>query len=334
MSEPLLEVRHLTVRLRSSRGVLTAVREVDLTVGEGEAVGVVGESGSGKTTLLRAILGLLPAHAEIVEGEIIFRGRDLRRMRRGELRKLRGAELAMVFQDSLTALDPIMRVGDQIAEAPRTHLGQSKSQARATALRLMAEVGIPDPPRRMRAYPHELSGGMRQRVVIATALSCGPKLLLCDEPTTALDVTIQDQILRLMRRLTEEIGAGMLYVTHDLPVIAQLCARVAVMYAGQLVEVGPVVDVFSRPRHPYTRGLLASVPAVQIAGLPLTSIPGSPPDLADLPDGCPFQPRCGFAQPDCLLGTFPLVDLSETRASACTHHELLDGLSDLTAGAR
>jgi len=329
--EPLIDVRHLTVDLRSSRGTVRAVDDVSFEVLPGEALGVVGESGSGKTTMLRAILGLLPVGSRIVSGEILFEGRDLVALPARQLREVRGRAIGMIFQDPMTALNPVMRVGDQIAEAPRRRLGQSGRGSRDAALRLMTAVGIADPRRRARAYPHELSGGMRQRVVIAMALAGQPRLLLCDEPTTALDVTIQDQILRLLSGARSQIGAGMVYVTHDLSVIAQTCRRLAVMYAGELVEAGNVADVFARPRHPYTRGLLESLPDAMRPGQALTPIAGAPPNLADPPAGCRFHPRCPFVQADCVEGQFPLMDIEPGRATACIHYDLLVGLPNAIA---
>jgi oligopeptide/dipeptide ABC transporter ATP-binding protein len=227
----------------------------------------------------------------------------------------------MIFQEPMTALNPVMRVGDQIAEAPQYHLGRSGRQARAEAIELMRTVGIPDPKRRARAYPHELSGGMRQRVMIAIALSCQPKLILCDEPTTALDVTIQDQILKLLLSLRREMGVGVVFVTHDLAVIAETCEDLAVMYAGQVIETGPVSEVFEVPRHPYTLGLLRSVPDFDAVRATLDSIPGAPPDLVSSFDGCRFAPRCQFAQADCLTGHIELMGTGPGRAAACLHHE-------------
>ena len=284
-------------------------------------MGLVGESGCGKSMTLRAILGLLPKPGQITGGEVLFSGENLVTAKTGRLRDVRGRHIGIIFQEPMTALNPVMRVGDQIAEGPLAHLGHSRSEARAQALELMRRVGIPDPHKRMRAYPHELSGGMRQRVMIAIALACKPQLLLCDEPTTALDVTIQDQILKLLAALRRDFGVSVVFVTHDLAVVAETCDRVAVMYAGQVVETGTVDEVFRRPRHPYTLGLLRSVPQFDVLRHSLDSIPGQPPDLVKPPSGCRFHSRCPYAQDDCLTGDFPLRTLEGTRETACIHPE-------------
>ena len=319
MTTSLLEVRDLSVELSLERGVLRAVDEVSFGVAPGEALGLVGESGSGKTMTLRALVGLLPRTARIVGGSALFEGVDLASVGEDGLREIRGRGIAMVFQEPMTALNPVMKVGDQIAEGPLVRLGLSRSAARERALELMRTVGIPDPTRRFRAYPHELSGGLRQRVMIAIALSCEPKLLLCDEPTTALDVTIQDQILALLTSLRHELGVSVVFVSHDLAVIAETCQRVAVMYAGQVVETGPVETVFPEPRHPYTLSLLRSVPDFEVVRETLSTIPGSPPDLAAVPSGCRFHPRCAFAQVDCTTGDFPLRPAGDDHETACIH---------------
>jgi oligopeptide/dipeptide ABC transporter ATP-binding protein len=321
MTEPLLRVRDLVVEIQLARGVLRAVDGASFDVLPSEALGIVGESGSGKTMALRALLGLLPRKARITAGSIEFEGEDLVQAGEDRRRELRGTSVAMIFQEPMTALNPVMRVGEQIAEEPQVRLGESRGAAHARALDLMRLVGIPDPMRRASAYPHELSGGMRQRVMIAIALSGNPKLILCDEPTTALDVTIQDQILKLLHSLQEDLGVSLVFVSHDLAVIAQTCRRVAVMYAGQIVETGEVDRVFRQPRHPYTLGLLRSVPDFDAVRTRLSSIPGTPPDLASPPAGCRFHPRCGFVQDDCLRDPIPLIELGDGRATRCLHHE-------------
>ena len=322
MSEtPILEVRDLRVEIPLTRGTVHAVQSASFSVEAGQALGLVGESGCGKSMTLRAILGLLPQPGHITGGEIRFEGDDLANAGPRRLRDVRGARIGIIFQEPMTALNPVMRVGDQIAEGPRVHLGKSRSEARQIALELMRKVGIPDPARRARAYPHELSGGMRQRVMIAIALSCEPKLILCDEPTTALDVTIQDQILKLLSAMRRDLGVSVVFVTHDLAVVAETCERIAVMYAGQVVETGTVDEVFRAPRHPYTLGLLRSVPRFDVVRQTLDSIPGQPPDLVAPPTVCPFQPRCGFAREDCLEGDFPLRRLGPARATACIHDD-------------
>lgn len=319
MTPPVLEVEHLHVQIPTERGVVRAVDDVSFSVAEGEALGLVGESGCGKTSTLKAIVGLLPRSVHITGGRILFSGRDLAAMRESQLREVRGRSISMIFQEPMTALNPLMRVGAQIAEVPHVSLGFSQARAYERAVQLMRRVGIPDPERRARSFPHELSGGMRQRVMIAIALSCEPKIILCDEPTTALDVTIQDQILKILSSLQQEEGLSLVYVSHDLAVVAQLCQSVAVMYAGQIVETGPVGEVFYEPRHPYTLGLLRAVPSFERVQASLTAIPGTPPDLANRPFGCPFHPRCPYQQEDCLEGDFPLRSLGPSRATACIH---------------
>ena len=319
-SQPILSLRDLRVEIPTPRGVVKAVDGVTLDVPRGGSLGLVGESGCGKSMTLRAVMGLLPGAAHIAGGEVVFDGEALSPR---SLDDLRGTSIGMVFQEPMTALNPVMRVGDQIAEGPRVRLGKSASEARARALELIRLVGIPDPERRYRAYPHELSGGLRQRIVIAIALACEPKLLLCDEPTTALDVTIQDQILHLLARLRGETGVSMVLVTHDLAVVAQTCERVAVMYAARIVETGTVAEVFGAPRHPYTRALLRSVPDFDERRAHLESIVGMPPDLVRPPTGCRFHPRCEIAHADCAEVDPSLVELGERRATACRYHEEL-----------
>ncbi|MDX6475269.1 MAG: peptide/nickel transport system ATP-binding protein [Gaiellaceae bacterium] len=321
MSQPLLRVEGLRVEFDLSRGVLCAVDGASFEVQPGEALGIVGESGSGKTMALRALVGLLPRTARLAAGTVEIDGVDVTAAGEARRRELRGRTVSMIFQEPMTALNPVMRVGDQIAETPLVRLGMSRRAAHARALELMRLVGIPDPARRAKAYPHELSGGMRQRVMIAIALSAEPKLILCDEPTTALDVTIQDQILKLLGSLQGELGVSLVFVSHDLAVIAQTCSRVAVMYAGQVVETGTVDAVFREPRHPYTLGLLRSVPDFDLVRERLASIPGAPPDLASPPAGCRFHPRCQFVQPDCRVAPIPMIELGVDRATRCLYHE-------------
>jgi oligopeptide/dipeptide ABC transporter ATP-binding protein len=322
MSEPLLRVSDLRVEFSLARGTVRAVDGASFEVGRGEALGLVGESGSGKTVALRGLVGLLPRSARVAGGTIEFDGVDVLTLDDERRRELRGRSIAMVFQEPMTALNPVMRIVDQIAEMPLVRLGMGRRRARERALELMRLVGIPDANRRGDAYPHELSGGLRQRVMIAIALSGDPKLLLCDEPTTALDVTIQDQILKLLLSLREELGVSLVFVSHDLAVIAQACRRVAVMYAGRVVETGAVDAVFREPRHPYTLGLLRSVPDVDGVRERLSSIPGAPPDPAAPPAGCPFHPRCPFAIAECTHGDFPLRRLGGGRATACIRDDV------------
>jgi oligopeptide/dipeptide ABC transporter ATP-binding protein len=321
VTQPLLQVRDLRVQIASRRGIVKAVDGVSLDVPAGEAVGLVGESGSGKSMTLRAIIGVLPPEARVTAGQVLLDGIDLTQLGNAELNKIRGPEIAMIFQEPMSALNPVMRVGQQIAEGPQVHLGMNRSQSADRALELMRRVGIPDPERRFRSFPHEFSGGMRQRVMIAIALSCEPSLILCDEPTTALDVTIQDQILRLLARLCRESGTSLVFVTHDLPVVAQLCHQLAVMYAGQIVEHGTVQEVLTEPCHPYTLGLVRSAPDVDHPRSSLVAIPGSPPSLISPPSGCRFHPRCKFAEEDCIVTDPPLRLLDGGRATACLHYE-------------
>ena len=317
----LLEVSDLRVHIASRRGLVRAVDGVSFEVPRGGALGLVGESGSGKSMTLRAVLGVLPPEAHVVSGQVRLDGTDLLTLNQAGLNRVRGPKISMIFQEPMSALNPVMRVGQQIAEGPRIHLGYSRARAQERTLELMRRVGIPDPERRYRAYPHEFSGGMRQRVMIAIALACEPEIILCDEPTTALDVTIQDQILRLLARLCQESGVSLVFVTHDLPVVAQVCQQVAVMYGGELVERGDVRDVLLDPRHPYTLGLVRSAPDVEYVQDALRPIPGSPPSLITPPPGCRFHPRCEFAADDCRSGPVPLRELPGGRATACLHHE-------------
>ena len=294
-----LEVRDLHVRITSRQGTVRAVDGVSFDVGAGEALGLVGESGSGKSMTLRAVLGVLPPEARVTSGEILLDGVNLVTRPHSELNRIRGRKMSMIFQEPMSALNPVMRVGRQIAEGPQVQLGFSRAKAAERALELMRRVGIPDPERRFRAYPHEFSGGMRQRVMIAIALSCDPEIILCDEPTTALDVVVQRDILAQIVELKQALGFAILFITHDLSLLLELADQIAVMYAGQLLEVGTAEEIKREPSHPYTRGLLTSFPSLRGPRRELAGIPGSPPDLRDPPPGCPFMPRCGYARPAC-----------------------------------
>ena len=299
--EPLLQVQDLRVSFRSRRGTAVAVDGLSFSVAPGEVLGVVGESGSGKSVSMMSLLGLIRDPNCTVAGTARFRGRDLVAMTDAELRVLRGRDIAMIFQDPMTSLTPVYTVGWHIAEQIRAHQHLSKRAARARAVELLAEVGIPDPARRIDDYPHQFSGGMRQRAVIAMGLANNPSLLIADEPTTALDVTTQAQVLDLLRRLRQDYGSSIILITHDMGVVSQLADRVLVMYAGRAAEEGPKEEVFHRPRHPYTWGLLGSVPrarAPRVRRLP--AIPGSPASALAIPAGCAFAPRCRFAHDHCL----------------------------------
>ncbi|MCU1506776.1 MAG: peptide/nickel transport system ATP-binding protein [Microbacteriaceae bacterium] len=318
MATPLLSVSSLTIGIRrKGRPDTVIVDSLSFDIQKGERFGIVGESGSGKSLTLRAIADLLPKGVEVLSGSIRYDGAELIGMPAAQRRKLMGPEIAMIFQEPMTALNPVVRVGEQIAEGPRRYLGLSKQAAAELAIEMMAKTGIPDPARRARAYPHELSGGLRQRIMIAMALSCGPKLLLCDEPTTALDVTVQHQVLRVLEELCADSGASLAFVTHDLAVVNQTCTDLAVMYAGHIVESGRVAEVFSDPRHPYTKGLLDSAPDFDQPDRELVSIPGFPPNLAARPSGCPFAPRCQFAVEACTTAMPPTDEVAPGHFAAC-----------------
>jgi len=297
---PLAEIRDLAVRFVSREATVHAVNGVSFSVRPGEVLCILGESGSGKSVTLRALMRLLPRQARI-EGDVQISGEDVLAMPSRQLRELRGGLVAMIFQEPMTALDPVYTVGQQIGETLCRHTGMTRAAARARALELLELVRIPSPERRLDAYPHELSGGLRQRAMIAMALSCNPRLLLADEPTTALDATVQVQVLILLRRLQRELGMGMIFVTHDLGVAAEIADTIAVMYAGRIVESGPVAAVLGAPAHPYTQGLLASTVHGQPRDRDIDAIPGSPPDMRRLPPGCSFAPRCARQLPACRL---------------------------------
>ena len=323
-----LEVADIRTRFHTADGVVYAVNGVGFRLREGELLGVVGESGSGKSVTMLSMLGLLPTPpAEIVSGTAFYYGRDLMALRRDALRQVRGAEIGFVFQDPMTSLNPVLTVGYQIAEPLRAHRGFSKAAARRRAAELLELVGIASPASRLREYPHQFSGGMRQRVMIALALACDPKVLVADEPTTALDVTVQAQILDLIRQLRRELGMAIVWITHDLGVVAGIADRVMVMYGGLVVESGNVEDIYLRPRHPYTQGLLRTLPRLDAPAdeAPATigprrrlpSIGGQPPSLAEAPSACPFAPRCEHAFERCWRENPPLRQLGAGRQAAC-----------------
>lgn len=318
--DAILEVKNLSTHFFTRAGVVKAVNEVSFTIERGATLALVGESGSGKSVTSLSVMRLIQSPGEIVAGEIFFNGKDLVKASDTEMRKIRGAEIAMIFQDPMTSLNPVYTVGDQIAEAIRLHENLPKKAAWMKSIEMMQRVKIPDAARRASDYPHQLSGGMRQRVMIAMALSCNPELLIADEPTTALDVTIQAEILDLLRGLKNEFNLSMLLITHDLGVVAETADRVAVMYAGRIVEEAEVRDIFHAPKHPYTEGLLRSVPRLNEEGLRrerLETIEGTVPSLLALPEGCKFAPRCAYRISDCTKGEIPLLAVNETRKSRC-----------------
>jgi peptide/nickel transport system ATP-binding protein len=322
MADALLRVDDLRTQFFTLDGVTRAVDGVSLSVQAGETVGIVGESGCGKSVTALSIMRLLPAKlGRVVSGTIRFDGQDLLALSEGEMRDIRGNRIAMIFQEPMTSLNPVLMIGDQIAEAVMIHQKKGRSDALAHAIEMLRLVRIPDAERRVRDYPHQFSGGMRQRVMIAMALCCNPRLLIADEPTTALDVTIQAQILKLMLELKGRFGAAVMLITHDLGVVAETCQRVIVMYAGRKVEEAPVLELFDRPMHPYTRGLMASIPRrrTQKSGRRLQEIPGIVPSLRDPIPGCPFEPRCGFATDRCRSEAPPLAERAPGHWAACWH---------------
>jgi len=289
---PVLSVQNLRVEFPTRRGVLTAIEDVSFDIAPGEVLGVVGESGAGKSITGTAIIGLIEPPGRIASGQILLRGQRIDNLPPDEMRRIRGKRIGMVFQDPLTSLNPLYRIGDQLVETIATHTDLSASQARQKALALLTEVGIPAPETRIDNYPHQFSGGMRQRVVLALALAAEPELVIADEPTTALDVSVQAQIIALLKRLCAQHGAAVMLITHDMGVIAETADRVAVMYAGRIAEIGPVREVIKAPLHPYTRGLMGSIPSLTHDSDRLVQIPGSMPRLTAIPSGCPFHPRC------------------------------------------
>ncbi len=321
-----LSVANLKTQITTARGLLTVVDDISFTLEEGECFGLVGESGSGKSMICRSILRLPPTSQALTSGSIMFGDEDLLAMSDRALRRVCGRRIAMIVQDAIAALNPVLPVGRQIGEAMLEHgVVRTRAEARARAIDLMRLVGIPSPERRVDDYPHAFSGGMCQRVVIATALACSPEVVLADEPTTALDVTVQDQILKLLTELRRELRLAIVLVTHDMGVVAQTCQRVAVMYSGRFVEVARTEDLFEQPLHPYTAGLLSCVPELDDAfdGGALSPIPGAPPDIADPPPGCRFHPRCPIAAEECRSGSFPLHEVAPGRFTACVRHDIL-----------
>ncbi|TPP05879.1 ABC transporter ATP-binding protein [Rhizobium glycinendophyticum] len=337
MAAPLLEIRNLVTEFRTESGLVRAVKGVDLTIEQGQTVALVGESGSGKSVTSLSVMRLIPsAIGGIASGEILFRGKggvvlDLARLPEKAMRGLRGNEISMIFQEPMTSLNPTQKVGAQIAEAALLHQGMTRSQAWSHAIEMLALVEIPEPARRAEIYPHQMSGGMRQRVMIAMALACNPALLIADEPTTALDVTVQLQILELMRRLQREIGMGILFITHNLGVVAEIADRVAVMYGGRIVESADVHQLFDRPSHPYTKGLLSSMPQVDHAAraagqhVRLQAIPGSVVDPRNPPAGCDFSPRCQWALDTCQAAVPPVFTVSPDHGARCLRWSEMNG---------
>jgi oligopeptide/dipeptide ABC transporter ATP-binding protein len=321
-AEPLLSVADLTTVFPTARGLSVASNGVSFELRAGETLGLVGESGSGKSVTCRSIIGLVPEPGRIIGGSVRFQGAELLGLPARSLRAVRGVQISMIFQDPMSSLNPVYTVGEQITEPLRIHRKMARRHAREEATRLLERVEIPSARERLDAYPHELSGGMRQRVMIAIAISCRPKLLLADEPTTALDVTIQDQILSLLLELQADEGMAVLLVSHDLGVIANTCDRVAVMYAGHVVEEASTEALFERPAHPYTAALLQALPelAAQREDRRLVPIPGQPPELVNLPRGCPFTPRCDLAQPACPEVSMELIDTGHEHLTACPFH--------------
>ena len=313
----ILSVNDLSVRFTTHEGVVHAVNGVSFDLEQGEVLGILGESGSGKSVTLRAIIGLLPREYSNIGGHVRFGGREIQHLSNEDLSAIRGARIAMIFQEPMVALDSVFTVGDQIAETIVRHDGVSWRDAMRRARDLLEMVQIPSPKQRLASYPHEMSGGMQQRAMIALALSCSPQVLLADEPTTALDVTVQIQIILLLRELQRELGMSVIFVTHDVGVAIEISDRLAVMYAGRFVETGPAADVIERPRHPYTNGLLSSTVLSARPGHRLNAIPGSPPDMTALPDACSFAPRCRHADKQCLSGVPALSPIAADHATRC-----------------
>ncbi|MDP9021872.1 MAG: ABC transporter ATP-binding protein [Actinomycetota bacterium] len=321
-AEHLLEVRDLGVEFRTRHGLVQAVNGLSYSLDPSQTLAILGESGSGKTVSAHAVMGIIDSPPGYVTGgQVVYRGVDLLRLPERQMRRIRGQRIAMIFQDALAALNPVFTVGFQIAEMFRVHRGMRRQDARARAAELMDRVRIPNARRRLDDYPHQFSGGMRQRVMIAMALALDPDILIADEPTTALDVTVQAQIMQLLADLQEQTGMGMILITHDLGVVAEVADEVVVMYAGRAMERGPIHDVYAQPAHPYTLGLMRSIPRADHKGRRLDPIPGQPPNLARIPPGCEFHPRCPYARDVCVERRPPLFDVDSGRASACHFYE-------------
>ncbi|MBS7804089.1 ABC transporter ATP-binding protein [Rhizobiales bacterium TNE-4] len=315
MTQPVLSVRDLSVAFFTRRGVLKALDRVSFDIAPGEVLGVVGESGAGKSLTGQSVIGLLEPPGRITGGEILLHGQRIDNIPADEMRKIRGRKIGMVFQDPLTSLNPLYKIGDQLTETILTHLPVSATEARQRALALLTEVGIPSPDRRIDSYPHEFSGGMRQRVVLALALCAEPELVIADEPTTALDVSVQAQIIALLKKLCRERGTAVMLVTHDMGVIAETADRVAVMYAGRIVEIGPVREVVQNPKHPYAQGLMGAIPTLEGGRDKLVQIEGSMPQLKNIPAGCAFNPRCPHAFARCFVEKPDLVPVDHSRVA-------------------
>lgn len=322
------EISNLTTHFITHEGVVRAVNGVSYSLNPGEILGIVGESGCGKSVSMLSVMRLIPEPpGRIVDGQVMFQGRDLLQLAEAEMEQVRGAEIAMIFQDPMTSLNPTLTIGHQITETLKLHQGMNSRQANDRAVELLAMVGIPNPGDHLQDYPHHFSGGMRQRVMIAMAISCSPLLLIADEPTTALDVTVQAQIVDLVKRLQEQLEMSVIWITHDLGVVARLVERVMVMYAGFVIEDAPVDDLYAGPRHPYTIGLLGSLPGLnQAARTPLFSIPGQPPNLLCLPKGCPFFPRCRYGAGRCREENPALKTISGSHQVACWEYERTEGV--------
>ena len=316
MAESILEVKNLEIRYVTDEETVSAVNGVSFTLEKGESIGLVGETGAGKTTTALGIMGLVPdPPGEVLSGSVLFEGQDLLQLPEKNMREIRGGKISMIFQDPMTSLNPVMTVGEQIAEVVLLHSRMSKQEARKKAMEMLEQVGIPGG--RCDDYPHQFSGGMKQRVMIAIALACSPELLIADEPTTALDVTIQAQVLELMRNLKQEYGTSLILITHDLGVVAKICDKVAVVYAGEIIEYGTLKDIYTDKRHPYTIGLFDSLPDIENESAELKVIQGMVPDPSCLPEGCKFHPRCPYAEEGCKHGRMEPVSVSETHMVRC-----------------